>query len=148
MDYANRPLVHRLMKFKEGIQFPSTCRDIKMVSYRDCQPICAQRSLMTLLNLKGLMILHQPEGVIEEAEQKLTDFYRSDKSFFLINGSTVGNLAMVYATCTEDETVIVQRNAHKSIFNAIELTGARPVFISPEWDSVAKTAGTGISETS
>ncbi|MBO1910445.1 aminotransferase class I/II-fold pyridoxal phosphate-dependent enzyme, partial [Microvirga sp. 3-52] len=66
----------------------------------------------------------------------------SNKSFFLINGSTVGNLAMIYATCAEGETVIVQRNAHKSIFNAIELTGARPVFISPEWDSASKTAGT------
>ncbi len=95
-----------------------------------------------LTELDGLDDLYQPEGVIKEAEQKLTDFYRSDKSFFLINGSTVGNLAMVYATCTVGETVIVQRNAHKSIFNAIELTGARPVFISPEWDSVTKTAGT------
>ena len=48
---------------------------------------------------------------------------------------------MVYATCRAGETVIVQRNAHKSIFHAIELTGARPVFVSPDWDACTKTAG-------
>ena len=95
-----------------------------------------------LTELDGLDDLHQPEGIIEEAEEKLTELYGSDKSFFLVNGSTVGNLAMVYATCREGDTVIVQRNAHKSVFNAIELTGARPVFISPEWDNDTRTAGT------
>ena len=91
--------------------------------------------------LEGLDDLHEPNGVIEEAEQKLPILYGSDKSFFLVNGSTVGNLAMVYATCSAGETVIVQRNAHKSVFHAIELTGARPVFVSPEWDSGTRTAG-------
>ena len=64
-----------------------------------------------------------------------------------MNGSTVGNLAMIYATCSAGDTVIVQRNAHKSIFHAIELTGARPVFVSPEWDENTKTAGTVTAET-
>ena len=84
--------------------------------------------------LEGLDDLHEPDGVIEEAQQLLATSIRSEQSFFLVNGSTVGNLAMIYATCRAGDTVIVQRNAHKSIFHAIELTGAKPVFVSPDWD--------------
>jgi arginine decarboxylase len=142
MDYANRPLVHRLMKFKEADPISFHVPGHKNGALTGLPMELRTALAFDFTELEGLDDLHQPEGVIKEAEQKLTDFYRSHKSFFLINGSTVGNLAMVYATCVEGDTVIVQRNAHKSIFNAIELTGARPVFISPEWDSVAKTAGT------
>lgn len=142
MDYVNRPLVHRLMKFKEANPISFHVPGHKNGALSGLPAELRTALTYDLTELEGLDDLYQPEGVIKQAEQKLTDFYQSDKSFFLINGSTVGNLAMVYATCTVDETVIVQRNAHKSIFNAIELTGARPVFISPEWDSVTKTAGT------
>ncbi len=90
--------------------------------------------------LSGLDDFHHPEEAIKEAEQLLTKTYKSGASFFLVNGSTVGNLAMVYATCKAGDTIIVQRNAHKSIFHAIELVGADPVFISPEWDEETKTA--------
>ena len=71
----------------------------------------------------------------------MATIYASDRSFFLVNGSTVGNLAMVYATCRAGDTIIVQRNAHKSVFHAIELTGAKPVYVSPDWDHVTKAAG-------
>ncbi|WP_210471759.1 aminotransferase class I/II-fold pyridoxal phosphate-dependent enzyme [Sporosarcina sp. 6E9] len=142
MDYANRPLVHRLMKFKEADPISFHVPGHKNGALTGLPMELRTALTFDFTELEGLDDLHQPEGVIREAEQKLTNFYRSNKSFFLINGSTVGNLAMIYATCAEGETVIVQRNAHKSIFNAIELTGARPVFISPEWDSASKTAGT------
>jgi len=90
--------------------------------------------------LSGLDDLHHPEEMILEAENLLADTYGAMKSFFLVGGSTVGNLAMIYATCKKDDTIIVQRNAHKSIFHAIELVGAKPVFVSPLWDERTLTA--------
>jgi len=94
-----------------------------------------------LTELKGLDDYHHPEEAILEAENLLSITYQSDKSFFLVNGSTVGNLAMIYATCKRNEKIIVQRNAHKSIFHALELVGAKPIFVSPEWDENTYTAG-------
>ncbi|WP_347177967.1 aminotransferase class I/II-fold pyridoxal phosphate-dependent enzyme [Sporosarcina thermotolerans] len=91
--------------------------------------------------LTGLDDLHEAEGVIQEAESLLSALYGSNRSFFLVNGSTVGNLAMIYAACGKGDTIIVQRNAHKSVFHAIELTGATPVFLSPPWDSHTRTPG-------
>lgn len=89
--------------------------------------------------LAGLDDYHHPEGSIKEAQELLAKTYGASHSHFLVNGSTVGNLAMVYATCGEGDLVLVQRNAHKSIFHALELVGAQPVFLTPEWDERSHT---------
>ena len=139
---SERPLVEALTKFKDTnpISFHVPGHKHGMLSGLPSELRGALQYDFT--ELKGLDDLHEPNGVIEEAQQKLSTLYGSDRSFFLVNGTTVGNLAMVYATCRAGDTVIVQRNAHKSIFHAIELTGARPVFVSPVWDEATKTAGT------
>ena len=89
--------------------------------------------------LTGLDDYHHPEEIIKEAQDLLAETYGAMHSHFLVNGSTVGNLAMVYATCNEGDLVFVQRNAHKSIFHALELVGAYPVFLTPEWDATTHT---------
>ncbi|ULT57107.1 aminotransferase class I/II-fold pyridoxal phosphate-dependent enzyme [Neobacillus drentensis] len=94
--------------------------------------------------LTGLDDLHSPEGPIKEAEELLAELYGSKKSYFLVNGSTVGNLAMIMAVCREDSTVLVQRNCHKSVLNALKLAKVRPVFLEPEIDQDWKVAA-GIS---
>lgn len=87
-----------------------------------------------LTEVEGLDDLHSPEGVIKEAQDLLTGFYQTKQSFFLVNGSTVGNLAMVLASCSPGDLVLVQRNAHKSIFNALKLARVKAVFLKPEVD--------------
>lgn len=146
MEYVNRPLIQKLVEFKEKdpISFHVPGHKGGILSGLPIQMRTALSYDFT--ELDGLDDLHEPTGVILEAEKKLTTFYNSDKSFFLVNGSTVGNLAMIYAVCREGDTVIVQRNAHKSIFNALELTAARPVFVTPEWDSSTCTASTVTAE--
>ena len=95
---------------------------------------------MDVTELSGLDDLHSPEGVILEAEQLLAELFQTRKSFFLVNGSTVGNLAMIMATCSENDTVLVQRNCHKSVLNALRLAKVRPVFLEPEYDHDWKVA--------
>lgn len=97
--------------------------------------------------LTGLDDYHHPEEAIADAEKLLAEAYNSDRSFFLVNGSTVGNLAMIYAVCNAGDTIIVQRNAHKSIFHAIELVGASAVFVTPEWDEHTSTPGSVATNT-
>ncbi|MDQ6595366.1 aminotransferase class I/II-fold pyridoxal phosphate-dependent enzyme [Bacillus salipaludis] len=90
--------------------------------------------------LSGLDDLHSPEGAILEAEQLLQDLYQTRSSFFLINGSTVGNLAMVMAACSENDCVLVQRNCHKSVVNGLQLAKVNPIFLEPEIDNEWKVA--------
>jgi len=97
--------------------------------------------------LTGLDDLHAPEGAIFEAESLLAELYQVKKSFFLVNGSTVGNLAMIMAACAEDDIVLVQRNCHKSVLNALKLAKAQPIFLEPEFNLKWKVASGVSSET-
>ncbi|WP_043931817.1 aminotransferase class I/II-fold pyridoxal phosphate-dependent enzyme [Bacillus sp. EB01] len=94
--------------------------------------------------LAGLDDLHSPESVILEAEQLLAELHGVKKSFFLVNGSTAGNLAMILAVCKENDRMIVQRNCHKSVMNGLQLAKARPIFIEPNYINSWDVAG-GIS---
>lgn len=98
---------------------------------------------LDVTELSGLDDLHSPEGAILEAELLLQDLYQTRSSFFLINGSTVGNLAMIMATCRENDFVLVQRNCHKSVVNGLRLAKVKPIFIEPEIDDEWKVA-TGV----
>ena len=89
---------------------------------------------LDVTELNGLDDLHAPAGVIADAEQLLTDFYGVKKSYFLVNGSTVGNLAMILSALKEGDKVFVQRNSHKSIMNGIKLAKAQPILLSPDYE--------------
>ncbi len=82
-----------------------------------------------ITEVEGLDNLHHPEGIIKEAQEKLSDLYGSKKSYFLVNGSTSGNLAMIFSCFNEGEGVIVERNCHKSIFNGIIMRKLKPIYI-------------------
>ncbi|WP_375090817.1 aminotransferase class I/II-fold pyridoxal phosphate-dependent enzyme [Peribacillus sp. RS7] len=81
--------------------------------------------------LSGLDDLHAPEGAILKSEQLLAELYGVKRSYFLINGSTVGNIAMILATCREGDKVLVQRNCHKSILHGLMLANVQPIFLQP-----------------
>lgn len=98
-----------------------------------------QLSLPNILNydvteLNGLDDLHYPSDVIKEAETRLSEVYGANESFFLVNGSTVGNLASILALCGENDEVLVQRNCHKSVFHGLSVAGSKPVFLPLDID--------------
>ncbi len=82
-----------------------------------------------ITEVDGLDNLHNPDGIIKEAQQLLSSLYSSSKSYFLVNGSTSGNLAMIFSAFDEGDKVLVERNCHRSIFNGIIMRKLRPVYI-------------------
>ena len=87
-----------------------------------------------ITEINGFDNLHCPEGIIKEIENKAKEDYECDNSFVLVNGSTVGILAGILATVKRGDTVLIARNCHKSIYNGIELAGAKAEYILPEVD--------------
>lgn len=90
---------------------------------------------MDLTEVGGLDDLHAPSGVIEEAQRLAAEAFGAGRSFFLVNGTTAGILALLLATAAEKETVLVPRNAHRSVLAGLILSGARPVYLRPEYDA-------------
>lgn len=76
--------------------------------------------------------LHAPEGAIREAQVLLSRLYGADESFFLVNGTTCGNEAMIISAAFEGQKIMVARNAHKSAMMGLVLSGAKPVYVMPE----------------
>ncbi|ACV64669.1 Orn/Lys/Arg decarboxylase major region [Desulfofarcimen acetoxidans DSM 771] len=86
-------------------------------------------------NVPGMDDLHQTQGVIKESQSIAASVYGADKTYFLINGSSCGLQALVITVCGPGDKILVPRNMHRSILSGIILSGAVPVFYSPEYDS-------------
>lgn len=86
------------------------------------------------INIVPLDDLHQPEGVIKEAQLLAAQAFGADYSFFSVQGTSTPIMTMIMSVCSEGDKIIIPRNVHKSILTAIILSGAIPVFISPHKD--------------
>lgn len=96
---------------------------------------------MDVTEITGTDDLHHPEGVILEAQQLAADCYGAEESFFLVGGSTVGNLSLLLTICNEPGSVVlVQRNVHKSVIHGLMLAGAKAVFLEPWVDAASGLA--------
>ena len=78
--------------------------------------------------------LHDPVSCIKKAQNLMAEAYGVQQSFFLVNGSTVGNQAMLMSACNPGDSVIVSRNAHKSVLAGVILAGLWPIWVQPKVD--------------
>lgn len=82
----------------------------------------------------GLDNLGHPTGVLKESMALAAQAFHAQKAYFLVNGTSIGIIAMIMATCRAKEKIILPRNVHKSVINALILSGAMPVFVKPDLD--------------
>lgn len=83
-------------------------------------------------SMKELDNLSNPIGVIKEAQGLMAEAYGADYAHFLVNGTSSGIQAMIMSVCNPGDKIIIPRNAHKSAFNGLILSGANPVYVYPE----------------
>ncbi len=85
-----------------------------------------------ITEIPGADNLFQPESVIKGVQDHYAKLYNCKKSYILINGTSGGNIAAVLASVSRGKQLIMARNCHKSVFNALTLGGIRPVYAYPE----------------
>ncbi|MBC1239356.1 aminotransferase class I/II-fold pyridoxal phosphate-dependent enzyme [Nostoc sp. 2RC] len=93
-----------------------------------------------LTELADLDNLSTPQGVIQEAQQLAAEAFGASQTWFLVNGSTCGIEAAILATCGNGDKIILPRNVHSSAIAGLILSGAIPIFLNPEYDSVLDIA--------
>ena len=84
-----------------------------------------------ITEIPGADNLFQTEDVIFEVMERYRKLYGSKKSYLLVNGSSVGLIAGILSCTKRGDKVIMARNSHKSIFNAMRLGGLDPVYLFP-----------------
>lgn len=101
-----------------------------------------------ITELEGTDNLHSPRGAIKEAEELFAKAFGAAHSFFSVNGSTLGNLAMITYGAKLGKKIIVDRNCHISVFSALAITGAEPVYIGGGVDEHGISLPVSVSEVS
>ncbi len=103
--------------------------------------LSALRADIDITEIDGFDNLHSAEGVLEQINRQASALWGSKRSYMLVNGSTCGLLSAIRALTRRNDKVIISRNAHKSVFHAIELCGLNPVFVLPPIIEGADTFG-------
>lgn len=85
-------------------------------------------------SMKPLDNLCHPVSVIHEAEMLAADAFGAAHAFLMVGGTTSSVQSMVLSTCKYGDKIILPRNVHRSVINALVLCGAVPVYVNPEVD--------------
>ncbi len=88
-----------------------------------------------LTEIHGFDNLHSPQGIIKSVQDKAKKLYSVKNAFMLINGATGGILAAIRSITDYGDKILIARNCHKSVYNAIELCGLDAQYIMPESDT-------------
>lgn len=83
-------------------------------------------------SMKCLDNLCHPVSVIREAEELAAEAFGAAHAFFMVNGTTSAVQSMILSAAKRGEKIILPRNVHRSVINAMILNGAIPVYVNPE----------------
>ncbi len=86
-----------------------------------------------ITEIDGFDNLHNPQGILKIAMEEAAEFYGTDKTYYLVNGSTCGLLSAICGVTSRGDKILVARNCHKAVYNAIYLNELTPVYINPEY---------------
>ena len=85
-------------------------------------------------SMKPLDNLCHPIGVIAESEALAAEAFHASHAFFMVGGTTSSVQSMILSVCKRGDKLILPRNVHRSVINALILCGAVPIYVNPETD--------------
>lgn len=121
---ANQPIPFHIPGHKKGNGMESDFRSF----------IGENALAIDLINIAPLDDLHQPLGVIEDAQKLAAKAFGADYTFFSVQGTSTAIMTMIMSVCAPGDKIIVPRNVHKSVMSSIIFAGAKPVFVAPSRD--------------
>ncbi len=101
-------------------------------AYKDKEQIFDFRFDVT--EISGTDNLHYPVDAIYNAQKQAALFYGAKETYFLVNGTTCGIQAMIFACTSPKDKIIIARNSHKSVYNACIMGELNPIMVYPEMD--------------
>lgn len=85
-----------------------------------------------ITEIEGFDNLNDPRGILKDLETNIAKIYHAEDSIISVNGSTCGILSVIRALTRSNNNIIIQRNSHKSVYNAIELFNLKADYIMPK----------------
>jgi len=135
--YRESSLLDKLMEIKKKDHLPMHIPGHKRsfnVGQRLSQVLQCRIGELDFTEIPGLDDLHSPSGIIDKAQKFAAQCFGAKASFFLVNGCTVGIQSAIMALCGEGDEAAVSRNLHRSIFEGLVLSGAKPLYYPISYD--------------
>lgn len=133
-----KPIYDTIIKYSHDSGYPWHMPGHKRHRSSPESPDIEKLYAMDFTEIPGLDEYHCPEGIIREAQVQAAGLYGTKNSYFLVNGSTVGILAAISAVCRRRDSILIARNCHRSVYNAVELLELKPFYVVPDrvgaWD--------------
>lgn len=85
-----------------------------------------------ITEIDGFDNLHHAEGILKDAMDEAAAIYGTDRSWYLVNGSTCGILSAVFAATENGGKILTARNCHKAVYHAICLNRLEAEYLYPE----------------
>lgn len=84
--------------------------------------------------VEGVDNLLEPRGIIKESQELAAQVYGAKSTIYGVNGST-GSIYIALSTITKPgDKVLIQRNCHKAVYNAMILNRLNPVYMYPNYN--------------
>lgn len=88
---------------------------------------------LDITEIEGFDNLHNASGVLFDAQKRAAKIFGAKESRFLTCGSTGGVLACIRAMTHAGDAVLIARNCHRSVYNAVDICGLRPFYVAPAY---------------
>lgn len=85
-------------------------------------------------SMKPLDNLCHPISVIKEAEELAAEAFGASHAFLMVGGTTSAVQTMVLTASKKGDKIILPRNVHRSVINALVVNGATPIYVNPDVD--------------
>lgn len=108
----------------------------KMLGYED---IVENLYKLDTTEIPGTDNLHSPEECIKESLKRASEVFKSDKTFYLVNGSTCGIEAAIMASVNPKEKIILNRDCHQSAINSCIIGDIDPIYVNPSINKDSNT---------
>ena len=83
------------------------------------------------VSVGSLGSLNDHSGPIAQAERYAAQVFGADHTFFSVGGSSASNEIILHSAVADGDVVLVDRNCHKSLNYALNMSGAIPVYLRP-----------------
>ena len=75
--------------------------------------------------------LNDHSGPIADAEKNAARVFGADYTYFVVGGSSASNEIILHSAVADGDAVLVDRNCHKSLNYALNMSGAMPLYMVP-----------------
>jgi arginine/lysine/ornithine decarboxylase len=134
LDHRRAPLLEGVVAYREHgiVPFSTPGHKLGVGADPELRLVFGQDAFFSDIPLGGgVGDTHFGGDTLGVAQTLAADAWGADRSFFLLNGSTAGNHAVLLASLRPGDKVIVSRDLHKSLLVALILSGVDPVYLAP-----------------